>query len=91
MSEGAQMIRDFSPRLKHLHVSSVNSSGGHEAITYGIARAFERVSHLIPADAPIILEACIDCDAIDAEVSRAVEIFDVVGSEPIAQRAAAMT
>ena len=86
MCEGLEMIRDFGPRLKHLHVSSVNSSGGHEAITYGISQAFRRVWHLIPANAPIILEACIEYDAIDAEVSRAAEIFDSHGAEVISRR-----
>ena len=35
MSEAFLMIRSFRQRLGHMHASYVNSSGGHEAITYG--------------------------------------------------------
>jgi hypothetical protein len=91
MSEAVQMLRDFRLRLKHLHVSSVNSSGGHEAITYGIGLAFKRVLHLVPSDAPIILEACISFDEIEAELSRAAEIFDSPDSKVPSQVTVAAT
>jgi len=71
MSEAAEILLRFKDRLKQLHVSEVNSQSTHDPLTLEALLAFQRVSRLIPADVPIILESRVGESQIETEIKNA--------------------
>jgi hypothetical protein len=71
MSEAAEILSRFHDRLKQLHVSEVNSQSQHDPLTLEAVLAFQRVSSLIPADVPIILESRVGEPEIQGEIQSA--------------------
>jgi hypothetical protein len=71
MSEAAEILLRFKDRLKQLHVSEVNSQSKHDPLTLEALLAFQRVSRLIPADVPIILESRVAESQIETEIKNA--------------------
>jgi hypothetical protein len=71
MSEAAEILSRFQDRLKQLHVSGVNSQSQHDPLTLEAVLAFQRVSRLIPADVPIILESRVGEPEIEREIQSA--------------------
>jgi hypothetical protein len=57
MSEAWTILQRFHNRIKQLHVSEVNTQSRHDRLSIESVLAFRRVSHLLPADVPIILES----------------------------------
>src|SRR5260370_9228481 len=57
MSEAWAILQLFRNRIKQLHVSEVNTQSKHDPISLESILAFQKVSHLLPADVPIILES----------------------------------
>lgn len=72
MSEAAEILNRFQDRLKQLHVSEVNSQSQHDPLTLEAVLAFQRVSGLIPADIPIILESRVGESEVEREIKSAI-------------------
>lgn len=70
MCEADAILRQFGDRLRQIHLSLVNSKGGHEPLNYESTLAYRRVSHLLPQDIPIILETPVPAAGIDAEMKK---------------------
>ena len=71
MSEAWAILQCFRDRIKQLHVSEVNTQSKHDCLSLESIIAFQKVSHLIPADAPIILESRVEESEINEEIQSA--------------------
>jgi hypothetical protein len=71
MSEASAILHRFRARIQQLHVSEVNTQSKHDPLSLESILAFQRVSHLVPADAPIILESRVEESEIDEEIQSA--------------------
>jgi hypothetical protein len=76
MSEASAILRLFHGRIRQIHVSEVNTQSKHDSLSRGSMLAFQRVSHLIPADAPIILESRVEESEIDEEIQNALNALN---------------
>src|ERR1700730_5294668 len=54
MSEAWTILQRFRHKIKQLHVSEVNTQSKHDPLSLESILAFQKVSHLLPGDAPII-------------------------------------
>jgi len=72
MSEAAVILRQFQSRIRQLHVSEVNTQSKHDALSLESMLAFQKVSHLIPADCPAILESRVEESQIEEEIQNVV-------------------
>jgi hypothetical protein len=70
MSEAAAILRCFRGRIQQLHVSEVNTQSKHDALSLESILAFQKVSHLIPADCPVILESRVEEAQIEEEIQN---------------------
>ena len=70
MSEASAILSRFVDRIQQLHVSEVNSQSRHDRLTYESVLAFQRVSHLLPTDAPVIVESRVEEREIEEEIDR---------------------
>ena len=68
MSEAAAILRSFRGRIQQLHVSEVNTQSKHGALSLESILAFQKVSHLVPADCPAILESRVEEAQIEEEI-----------------------
>ena len=75
MGHAVEILHSFGDRLRQLHVSEVNSSSKHERLNQGTIRSFERITHLIPQNVPIILESPISAEEVDSEVQLVRKTF----------------
>jgi|ERR1700733_11287097 len=73
MSEAWSILRRFQGRLKQLHVSEVNTQSKHDPISYASFLAFQKVSHLLPTEAPIIMESRVAESEINEEIQNALD------------------
>jgi hypothetical protein len=71
MSEAWEILQRFRDKIKQLHVSEVNTQSKHDPISLESVLAFQKVSHLLPAEAPIILESRVQEPEINGEVQSA--------------------
>jgi hypothetical protein len=71
MSEAWAILQRFRNRIKQLHVSEVNTQSKHDPISLESILAFQKVSHLVPADVPIILESRVEESEINEEIESA--------------------
>jgi Xylose isomerase-like TIM barrel len=71
MSEAWAILQHFRNRIKQLHVSEVNTQSKHDPISLESILAFQKVSHLLPADVPIILESRVEESEINEEIETA--------------------
>jgi hypothetical protein len=71
MSEASTILQTLGGRLRQLHVSEVNTQSRHDALSLESVLAFQKVSHLIPADAPVILESRVEESEINQEIENA--------------------
>jgi hypothetical protein len=76
MSEAATILQRFRDRIRQLHVSEVNTQSKHDCLSLESMIAFQKVSHLIPADAPIILESRVEESAINEEMQSALSALN---------------
>jgi sugar phosphate isomerase/epimerase len=76
MSEASAILQRFSRRIQQIHVSEVNTQSKHDALSLESILAFQRVSHLVPADAPIILESRVQESEINEEIRDALAALD---------------
>jgi hypothetical protein len=70
MCEADAILRQFAGRLRQIHLSLVNSQGGHEPLNYESMLAFRRISSHLPKDVPIILETPVPAAGIDKELQK---------------------
>ncbi len=80
MVEARLMLENFRDRLREVHLSDVNTSSRHDALSAYAISAFRSVAKLIPERAPIILETLIDSGQsnIPKEIDRARRALDPV-------------
>jgi hypothetical protein len=76
MSEAWTILQRFRNRIKQLHVSEVNTQSKHDPISLESILAFQKVSHLLPADAPIILESRVKESEINEEIETALDALN---------------
>jgi hypothetical protein len=76
MSEASTILLQFSSRIQQIHVSEVNTQSKHDALSLESILAFQKVSHLVPADAPIILESRVQESGIEEEMKSALAALD---------------
>jgi hypothetical protein len=76
MSEAWTIPQLFHNRIKQLHVSEVNTQSTHDRLSIESVLAFRRVSHLLPADAPIILESRAEETEINEEIQNALDALN---------------
>jgi len=76
MSEASEILQRFHDRIKQLHVSEVNTQSKHDSLSLESTLAFQRVSHLVPADVPIILESRVEESEINEEMRIALAALD---------------
>jgi hypothetical protein len=76
MSEAWAILQRFRNRIKQLHVSEVNTQSKHDSISLESILAFQKVSHLLPADAPIILESRVEESEINEEIEAALSALN---------------
>lgn len=73
MSEASSILQHFSSRIRQLHVSEVNSQSQHDCLSVESILAFQKVSHLVPVNVPVILESRVEESAIDDEIQNALD------------------
>lgn len=76
MSEAWAILQRFRGRIKQLHVSEVNTQSKHDPISLESILAFQKVSHLLPPDVPIILESRVEESEINEEVATALQALN---------------
>ncbi len=96
MSEALAILQSVGGRLRQLHVSEVNTQSRHDALSLESVLAFQKVSHLIPADIPVILESRVEETEIDHEMQVALDAlsaknrFAFVGNRKTGKRPVCM-
>lgn len=68
-----ELLNEFASRLAELHISEVNTSSNHVAISASTRTAFRRLVSLIPPEVPAIIESVVSVDEIDDEINIAKE------------------
>lgn len=76
MSEASAILQRFRGRIRQLHVSEVNTQSKHDCLSLESMIAFQKVSRLVPADAPIILESRVEESEINEEIQSALAALD---------------
>ena len=76
MSEASSILQSFGDRIQQIHVSEVNTQSKHDCLSLESIIAFQKVSHLIPADTPIILESRVEESEINEEIQSALAALD---------------
>lgn len=82
MSEAVAMIERFGDRLRQVHLSEVDSAGGHHPLTWGGIEAFRSVLARIPESVPVILESTVKESDIQDEINEARSLL----SKPLTTR-----
>jgi hypothetical protein len=77
MSEASAILHRFRDRIQQLHVSEVNTQSKHDPLSFESILAFHRVSHLVPADVPVILESRVEEPEINGEIESALNALSV--------------
>ena len=77
MSEASAILHRFRDRIRQLHVSEVNTQSKHDPLSFESILAFHKVSHLVPADIPVILESRVEEPEINAEIESALNALSV--------------
>lgn len=68
MASALRMLREFSGRLRQLHVSEVGARGEHLPIGATTRLSYAEVAHRVPADCPLIIESVIPPEAMAREL-----------------------
>jgi hypothetical protein len=71
MTESYSILTMFRTRLRQLHISEVNSSSTHDRLSEASIGAFEKISHLISAEVPVILESPVTAGQVKEEMKHA--------------------
>lgn len=84
MSGAAAILHAYRDRLLQLHVSEVNAQSKHDPITLETLLACRRIAHLLPDEAPIIVESRVDESGIESELDNACRAFEAIPQLAIA-------
>lgn len=76
MVEASEILHSFRDRIAQLHVSEVNTQSKHDPLSFESILAFHKVAHLLPPDAPVILESRVEESEIDEEIRRAINALN---------------
>ena len=76
MSEASAILQRFSDRIVQVHVSEVNTQSKHDSLSLEGILAFQKVSHLVPVDVPVILESRVAESEINEEIQSALAALD---------------
>ncbi len=77
MCEARRMLKQFSDRIRQLHVSEVNSVSRHERLSVASIYAFQRIADLVPDNVPLILETPVPAADVLAQIESARRAFPV--------------
>lgn len=80
MTESYSILTVFGTRLRQLHISEVNSRSTHDPLSEASISAFEKISHLIPREVPVILESPVAADEVNQEIQHAQMALPTNGS-----------
>jgi hypothetical protein len=80
MTESYSILTVFRTRLRQLHISEVNSRSTHDPLSEASISAFEKISHLIPREVPVILESPVAADEVKQEIQHAQMALPTNGS-----------
>ena len=80
MTESYSILTMFRSKLRQVHISEVNSRSTHDPLSEASIRAFEKISHLIPAEVPVILESPVGPDQVKEEIRHAQMALPTNGS-----------
>jgi hypothetical protein len=72
MVEASVILRTFHNQIRQLHVSEVNTQSKHDPLSLESILAFHRIAHLLPPEAPIILESRVAESQIEEEIQSAI-------------------
>lgn len=72
MTEAYRILKHHGGRIRQLHLSEVNAGSGHGRLSLLAVSDFSEVAHLIPSEAPAILETMVTRDQIAEELERAI-------------------
>lgn len=75
MAEAGAILRQFRNRLRLIHISEVNSQSKHDPLSLSAILAFQKVTHLIPYDVPLIIESKVTEDQIEREVEAVADLL----------------
>lgn len=75
MAEAGTILRQFRDRLRLIHISEVNSQSKHDPLSLSAVLAFQKVTHLIPDNVPVIIESKVGEDQIEREVEAVTELL----------------
>lgn len=75
MIEALLMLQEFGARLSHVHISEVDSSGGHHGMSRAAVADFQRLAGRIDETVPVIVESCVAEGEIESELQKARESF----------------
>jgi hypothetical protein len=78
MASAILMLRQFSARLRQLHVSDVGPQGAHAPLGATARYAFARVARYVPVECPLIVESIISGESIRRELDAVHAIFEDV-------------
>jgi hypothetical protein len=70
-----RMLREFSDRLREIHLSELNSRCEHEALSMGTVWSIREIAHRIP-EVPVILESRVGRADIRRELEMAKQCFE---------------
>ncbi|HEX7829838.1 MAG TPA: hypothetical protein VF787_09280 [Thermoanaerobaculia bacterium] len=76
MESAVRMLRELRGRLRELHVSEVGAKGEHLPLSHATREAFAQLTHLIPADCPVIIESVIAPGDLANELAAVRAVFD---------------
>jgi len=82
MSVAVEILLEFGDRLAELHISEVDSASRHLAIGQMAMRSYRRISSLIPATTPVIIESMISQNEISFEVDAVRKSLGVPSMPP---------
>lgn len=71
MAVAYEFIERFGDRIAHLHVSEVDTAGGHWAMSMRCVAAFERLVSTMSSSVAVIIESQVKQDGIDQELHTA--------------------
>jgi hypothetical protein len=71
MHETREILSRHGGRLAQIHLSDVNSNCAHEPLNQLAIMAYQKVSHLLPEQVPVILESPVTESQLEAELDRA--------------------
>jgi len=75
MTEAVVMLTTFKDRLTQLHVSEVDTDGGHRRMSQPCRYVFQSVAHLIDPAVPVIIESPVRGEAMVGERANALAML----------------